>query len=238
MTSGPIRPVPTNASHGENAISLREVEPVSVFLDRLTVTVDESPSPLARIFAKKQLSAGDGAASHVKTILDDISADMQSGTLTAIIGGSGSGKTSLLNQMSGRLSGSRLTATGRTLFNGNQDTSGVRSAYVIQQDILLPTLTVRETLTYAAQLRLPPSISQEERKKLVEEVILELSLKEAADTRIGNHEHRGCSGGEKRRTSIGVQVKLAYAYYWTVLMNIFSSCQTQVCSGWMNLLLG
>jgi ABC-type multidrug transport system ATPase subunit len=35
---------------------------------------------------------------------------------------------------------------------------------------------------------------------------MELSLKEAADTRIGNHEHRGCSGGEKRRTSIGVQV--------------------------------
>jgi len=82
----------------------------------------------------------------------------------------------------------------------------IRSAYVIQQDILLPTLTVRETLMYAAQLRLPSSVSQTERKQLVEEVILELSLKEAADTRIGDHAHKGCSGGEKRRTSMGVQL--------------------------------
>lgn len=203
-----IRAVPTNTSQGENAISLREVDPVSVYIDHLKVTVDESPNPLTKLFSKTKLSANNGAASHAKTILDDISADMQSGTLTAIIGGSGSGKTSLLNQMSGRLHGTRLSVSGRTLFNGIEDASGVRSAYVIQQDILLPTLTVRETLTYAAQLRLPPSISQEERKTLVEEVIMELSLKEAADTRIGNHEHRGCSGGEKRRTSIGVQVFL------------------------------
>jgi ABC-type multidrug transport system ATPase subunit len=131
---------------------------------------------------------------------------MQSGTLTAIIGGSGSGKTSLLNQMSGRMHGNRLSVSGRTLFNGNEDASGVRSAYVIQQDILIPTLTIRETLMYAADLRLPASVSKEERRQLVEEVILELGLKEAADTRIGNHEHRGCSGGEKRRTSIGIQV--------------------------------
>ncbi|KAF2711484.1 P-loop containing nucleoside triphosphate hydrolase protein [Pleomassaria siparia CBS 279.74] len=116
--------------------------------------------------------------------------------------------------MSGRLQGNRLSSTGRTLFNGREDASGIRSAYVIQQDILLPTLTVRETLTYAAQLRLPPSSSQEERKTLVEEVIMELSLKEAADTRIGNHEHRGCSGGEKRRTSIGVQLLSNPSLLW------------------------
>ena len=203
-----IRPEVTNAStasHGENAISLREVDPVSVRIEGLSVTVDQSPNVFGRAFAKNA-SARDGTNSHVKTILDNISAEMSSGSLTAIIGGSGSGKTSLLNQMSGRMKGNRLSSTGRTLFNGSEDASSIRSALVIQQDLLLPTLTVRETLTYAAQLRLPPSISQEERKQLVEEVILELSLKEAADTRIGNHEHRGCSGGEKRRTSIGVQV--------------------------------
>ncbi|KAF2661680.1 P-loop containing nucleoside triphosphate hydrolase protein [Lophiostoma macrostomum CBS 122681] len=115
--------------------------------------------------------------------------------------------------MSGRLHGSRLHASGRTLFNGIEDGSGVRSAYVIQQDILLPTLTVRETLTYAADLRLP-SVSKKERRDLVEEVILELSLKEAADTRIGDSQHRGCSGGEKRRTSIGVQLLSNPSLLW------------------------
>lgn len=203
----------TNASHhDDHGISLREVGPVSVRLEHLTISVDESPNAVTHLFSKKKPL---GDQSHVKTILDDISADMPSGSLTAIIGGSGSGKTSLLNSMSGRLAmGSRLATSGRTLFNGSEDVSQIKSAYVIQQDILLPTLTVRETLMYAAQLRLPSSVTQAERKRLVEEVILELSLKEAADTRIGNHAHKGCSGGEKRRTSIGVQLLSNPSLLW------------------------
>lgn len=202
----------TNISHSDgNAISLREVNPVSVRLENLSVSVDESPNAFARAFSKQKTPP---SHSHVKSILNDVSADMPCGTLTAIIGGSGSGKTSLLNQMSGRMKGNRLSSTGRTLFNGSEDASRIRSAYVIQQDILLPTLTVRETLTYAAQLRLPSSVTPAERKQLVEEVILELGLKEAADTRIGNHAHKGCSGGEKRRTSIGVQLLSNPSLLW------------------------
>lgn len=205
-----IRPIGSHASHADNAISLRDVDPVSVRLDHLSVSVDESPNAFARLFSKKA-STGH---SHVKKILDDVSADLPCGTLTAIIGGSGSGKTSLLNQMSGRMKGNRISTTGRTLFNGTEDIASIRSAYVIQQDILLPTLTVRETLTYAAQLRLPSSVTQAERKQLVEEVIAELSLKEAAETRIGNHAHKGCSGGEKRRTSLGVQLLSNPSLLW------------------------
>jgi ABC-type multidrug transport system ATPase subunit len=202
--SASIRRIPSNASHHGNVISLTEVEPVSVKLEHLTVSVNEAPNAFATLFSKKKTPP---SHNHVKTILDDISAQMPSGSLTAIIGGSGSGKTSLLNQMSGRMQGTRLSTSGRTYFNGNEDPTRIKSAYVIQQDILLPTLTVRETLTYAAQLRLPSSVSQAERKQLVEEVIMELSLKEAADTRIGNHAHKGCSGGEKRRTSTYQVVK-------------------------------
>jgi ABC-type multidrug transport system ATPase subunit len=205
-------PVSTKTSHNDsNGISLREVDPVSVRLEHLSVSVDESPNAFARAFSKKKSSP---SHTHVKTILDNVSADMPSGSLTAIIGGSGSGKTSLLNSMSGRINGTRLATQGRTLFNGNEDASRIRSAYVIQQDILLPTLTVRETLTYAAELRLPSSVGKEKRKQLVEEVILELSLKEAANTRIGNHAHKGCSGGEKRRTSIGVQLLSNPSLLW------------------------
>ena len=206
-----IHRIRSYASHPDNAISLREVDPVSVRLDHLSVSVDESPNAFAKLFSKKKAASGQ---SHVKNILDDVSADLPSGTLTAIIGGSGSGKTTLLNQMSGRMRGNRISTSGRTLFNGSEDTSCIKSAYVIQQDILLPTLTVRETLTYAAQLRLPSSVTQAERKQLVEEVIAELSLKEAAETRIGNHAHKGCSGGEKRRTSLGVQLLSNPSLLW------------------------
>lgn len=204
------RALSTTSVH-QNVISLHEVQPVSVRLEHLSVSVDESPNALTTLFSKKKTPS---SHSHVKTILDDISAEMPSSTLTAIIGGSGSGKTSLLNQMSGRMQGKRLSTSGRTCFNGSEDPTTIRSAYVIQQDILLHTLTVRETLTYAAQLRLPSSVSQAERKRLVEEVILELGLKEAADTRIGNHEHKGCSGGEKRRVSIGVQLLSNPSLLW------------------------
>jgi ABC-type multidrug transport system ATPase subunit len=207
----PIHLTQSHASHADNAISLREVDPVSVRLEGLSVFVDESPNALAKAFSKKKPAT---AQSHVKTILDGVSADLTSGTLTAIIGGSGSGKTSLLNQMSGRMKGNRISTTGQTLFNGSEDASSIKSAYVIQQDILLPTLTVRETLTYAAQLRLPSSVTQVERTQLVEEVITELSLKEAAGTRIGNHAHKGCSGGEKRRTSLGVQLLSNPSLLW------------------------
>lgn len=72
--------------------------------------------------------------------------------------------------------------------------------YVRQDDYgLLPYLTVRETLSFAANLRLPASVSQEMRGVIVEETIAELGLKEAADVIVGGAYRKGISGGEKRR---------------------------------------
>ena len=93
--------------------------------------------------------------------------------------------------------------SGPTTYNGSHTLSNVRHAYVMQHDVLLPRLTVRETLRYSARLRLP---SKKHINELVEEVILQLGLKECANTIIGDNIHKGCSGGEKRRVSIGVQL--------------------------------
>ncbi|OAX80691.1 hypothetical protein ACJ72_04968 [Emergomyces africanus] len=187
-------------------LSLRAVQPVDVEVRDLVVRIDTTPpifqsSPRLlwnRIRHKTE--------SPIKPVLNGVSAVMPQGSLTAIIGGSGSGKTSLLNAISGRMNASRVKTSGSTIFNGHKDIHRIRSAYVMQQDVLIPTLTVRETLQYSADLRLPPPTTQEERKQVVEQVILELGLKECADTRVGNSAHKGCSGGEKRRTSIGVQM--------------------------------
>lgn len=204
LESGSLAAVPPTRDfeNAENELSFRAVAPVSVHIKNLNVGIDVSPRSFFAMFRSSQSAQG----KEVKTILKNVNAYMPSGSVTAIIGPSGSGKTSVLNTLSHRVGGGRLKATGDITYNGNSRLSSIRSAYVMQQDILLPTLTVRETLRYAAELRLPPPMTKKERQKVVEEVILELGLKECADTRIGNNINQGCSGGEKRRTSLAVQM--------------------------------
>ncbi len=72
--------------------------------------------------------------------------------VAAILGSSGSGKTSLLNVLADRIHDSRLDIDGGIFFNGALGRIGVEAAYVMQQDVLIPTLTVRETLQYSADL--------------------------------------------------------------------------------------
>ncbi|KJZ78193.1 hypothetical protein HIM_02231 [Hirsutella minnesotensis 3608] len=189
---------------GAAELSLDDVESVQVSIRDLSVSVNLA-SAWDEIFARTRLAKRDAVPSS-KELLRCIAAELPSGSLTAIIGGSGSGKTTLLNTLAERMKSSRLTQTGAVTFNGEPGVHNVRHAYVMQQDILLPTLTVRETLHFAAELRLPPSTPTSARQRVVEEVIRELGLKDCADTRIGNTQHRGCSGGEKRRVSIGVQL--------------------------------
>ncbi|KAJ5551156.1 hypothetical protein N7535_000901 [Penicillium sp. DV-2018c] len=198
---------PADVRNAASNLTLRAVNPVDIQVRNLSLDVNTTPpiwetSP-AQIWERLR---GRQPSKTTKTVLDNVSASMQRGSLTAIIGSSGSGKTSLLNLMAGRMNLSRTNTSGTTTFNDNPDITRIRSAYVMQEDVLIPTLTVRETLRYSADLRLPPPTTPAERHAIVEQVILELGLKECADTRIGTTAHKGCSGGEKRRTSIGVQL--------------------------------
>ena len=147
------------------------------------------------------------------SLLKSVSTKFQAGELNVILGPSGSGKSSLLNTMARRFRSSLLTRyrmSGTMLFNGVQPTDKeVRSlcSYVTQDDsALLPYLTVRETLRFAAGLRLPKWISKEEKAKRAEDVMLKMGLKDCADVLVGDETLKGISGGEKRRVSIAVQV--------------------------------
>ncbi|KAG5973396.1 hypothetical protein E4U58_005221 [Claviceps cyperi] len=191
---------------GSGNLSLDDVAAVHVSMRDLSVSVNTAPSWLEPATYLGLLAARFKTTPCIKNLLHSVSADLNPGTVTAIIGGSGSGKTTLLNTLAERILSSRLSQKGTVAFNGRAGVHSIRHSYVMQHDILLPTLTVRETLHYSAALRLPSSTPQETRDRVVEEVILELGLKECADTRIGNTQHRGCSGGEKRRVSIGVQL--------------------------------
>jgi ABC-type multidrug transport system ATPase subunit len=79
-------------------------------------------------------------------------------------------------------------------------------AYVTQENILLGTLTVRETLMYSALLRLPSSMRKSEVRRIVDDTLDEMGLRECANNHIGSWHLRGISGGEKKRLSIALEI--------------------------------
>ncbi|KAG7991643.1 hypothetical protein I3843_02G087200 [Carya illinoinensis] len=97
--------------------------------------------------------------------------------------------------------------TGNILFDGKKrrlDYGAV--AYVTQEDVMLGTLTVKETITYSAHLRLPTKLTKEEVNSIVEGTVMEMGLQDCADRMIGNWHLRGISGGEKKRLSIALEI--------------------------------
>ncbi|XP_034370269.1 ATP-binding cassette sub-family G member 5 [Arvicanthis niloticus] len=142
-----------------------------------------------------------------RQILKDVSLYMESGQIMCILGSSGSGKTTLLDAISGRL---RRTGTleGEVFVNGRglrRDQFQDCFSYVLQSDVFLSSLTVRETLRYTAMLALQRSSADFYNKK-VEAVMTELSLSHVADQMIGNYNFGGISSGERRRVSIAAQL--------------------------------
>uniref|UniRef100_A0A8C6L610 ATP-binding cassette sub-family G member 2-like n=1 Tax=Nothobranchius furzeri TaxID=105023 RepID=A0A8C6L610_NOTFU len=142
-----------------------------------------------------------------KYILKDVSGIMKPG-MNAIMGATGSGKTSLLDVIAGRKNPAGLRQ-GHVLVNGRLVTSDLRlsSAYVVQDDILMGTLSVRENLMFSANLRLNPKrYSSSDKTSRVEAVVEDLGLTDCADTKIGTEFLRGVSGGERKRCSIGMEL--------------------------------
>ncbi|MQL94627.1 hypothetical protein Taro_027297 [Colocasia esculenta] len=146
-------------------------------------------------------SAGHAVAEE-RVILNGITGVACPGEILAILGPSGSGKSTLLNVLAGRLQGKY---GGSVLANGGKVTRSVmrRTGFVTQDDVLYPHLTVKETLVFCAQLRLPRTLSREEKVAAAEAVIEELGLGKCENTIIGNSFVRGVSGGERKRVSIG-----------------------------------
>lgn len=149
-------------------------------------------------------------ASKTDTVLvNKFSLDLPSGSIMAVMGGSGSGKTTLLNVLASKISGGLAThGEIKYVLENDQlydlEQKHVTMTYVPQQDVLSARLTCSETLMFAADLKL--NKSKLEKQKIVEQLINELGLKDCANTLVGDNSHRGLSGGEKRRLSIGTQM--------------------------------
>lgn len=126
------------------------------------------------------------------------------------MGASGAGKTSLLNILSERVTSSTKTKVdGEIIVNDkiklDDSNFGKLAGYVMQDDILYEYFTPREALNFAADLKLA-HLSKEERTTRVEQLIETLGLKNAANTLVGSVLQKTISGGERKRTAIGVEL--------------------------------
>jgi ABC-type multidrug transport system ATPase subunit len=142
-----------------------------------------------------------------RTILDSISGSVKPGQVMAIMGASGAGKSTFLDILARKAK--RGSVSGITLVNGrevkDEEFKGVMG-FVDQEDTLMSTLTVYETVLYSALLRLPREMSFQAKKFRTLETMNELGILGIKDARIGDAGRRSISGGEKRRVSIACEL--------------------------------
>jgi ATP-binding cassette subfamily G (WHITE) protein 1 len=144
-----------------------------------------------------------------KTILNGVTGAFNPGRLTVILGSSGAGKTSLLNMLAGESTTNTGKLTGELLVNGQQTTGHeIRkmAGYVYQDDIIYHTMTIREAVMFSAQLRVSRNVPDDVKRERVEGLLTLLHLTEAGNTLIGNDRIKGASGGERKRTSIAMEL--------------------------------
>ena len=137
-----------------------------------------------------------------KTLLDNISLTARPGTLTAVIGPSGAGKSTFARLVAGYTHPS----TGVVTFEGHNihaEYASLRSriGMVPQDDVVHGQLTVNQALMYAAELRLPPDTTKEDRRQVVTQVLEELEMTRHAETRVDK-----LSGGQRKRASVALEL--------------------------------
>ena len=168
------------------------IGPFQIVFDGESLTARDDSGSLRLDASDVTMRIGD------KTILEPTSISIEPGELVALIGESGAGKTTLLKALAGvhRPSGGHITLNGEPLAARLTDVG-----YVPQDEIVHRLLDVEEALRYAARLRLPQDVSDEEMDGAVQRVIGELSLEEHASTRIGS-----LSGGQRKRAGVATEL--------------------------------
>ncbi|KAK3416807.1 hypothetical protein EUGRSUZ_H02568 [Eucalyptus grandis] len=171
-------------------------EPHSITFDEITYSVD-MPREMTN----------QGAPEDRLLLLKGASGSFRPGVLTALMGVSGAGKTTLMDVLAGRKTGGYIE--GNITISGypkNQDTFARISGYCEQNDIHSPHVTVYESLIYSAWLRLPPGVDDQTRKLFVEEVMELVELNPLRQALVGLPGVDGLSIEQRKRLTIAVEL--------------------------------
>jgi ABC-type multidrug transport system ATPase subunit len=132
----------------------------------------------------------------------------QSGKLVGVMGGSGVGKSTLLNVLNGKLKPQRgeVFINGYNIYDENEksELEGV-IGFVPQEDLLIEELTVYQNLYYNARLCLS-NFSENKIKEVVNKVLDNLDLYEIKDLKVGNPLGKIISGGQRKRVNIALEL--------------------------------
>lgn len=165
----------------------------------------ENATPIRIEFLNVSLEVAD--TNTTKVILYDLNEAFEPGTLTAVMGPSGAGKTTFLNLLTGL---EVAPTAGSILINGmprNNHMMRKYSSLVTQENLLFPTLTPYEALMQATALRLSSDLSFAERQQLVHRTLEEFAILECKNVVAGHPEgEKGLSGGQRKRLSIALEM--------------------------------
>jgi len=141
---------------------------------------------------------------ETKTILKNVNGCFKSGELTAVLGPSGAGKSSLLNILAGYNSTGSGAVAGKVLVNGVERHLGrfrKISCYIMQDDVLMPNLTVAESMMVSANLHLKQDLMEDEKKQVINDILSVLGLSATANTFLSE-----ISGGQRKRLAIALEL--------------------------------
>ncbi|XP_071711095.1 ABC transporter G family member 36-like [Rutidosis leptorrhynchoides] len=140
-------------------------------------------------------------------LLRDVTGAFRPGVLTALMGVSGAGKTTLMDVLAGRKTGGYIEGDIRISgYPKNQETFARISGYCEQTDIHTPQITIRESLIYSAFLRLPKEVDNEEKMTFVEQVMELVELDDLKDAIVGLPGVTGLSTEQRKRLTIAVEL--------------------------------
>ncbi|PNX98846.1 pleiotropic drug resistance protein 1-like, partial [Trifolium pratense] len=188
--------VAVETNHSRKRGMVLPFEPHSITFDEVTYSVDMPQEMRNR-----------GVLEDKLVLLKGVSGAFRPGVLTALMGITGAGKTTLMDVLSGRKTGGyiggNVTISG---FPKKQETFARISGYCEQNDIHSPCVTVYESLLYSAWLRLSPNINAETRSMFIEEVMELVELKPLQNALVGLPGVSGLSTEQRKRLTIAVEL--------------------------------